>query len=64
MPGFLVAPLNALLGIRAGSKVSVINPPRGFVQLLSRLGNNFPMNVIINAECSTFGPAGGRTCDL
>ena len=37
MPGFLVAPLNAMLGIRAGSKVSVINPPKGFVQKLDPL---------------------------
>lgn len=33
----LISPLNAMLGIRTGSKVSVINPPRGFVQRLNPL---------------------------
>lgn len=33
----MIAPLNGLLGIRSGSKVSVINPPRGFVQKLNPL---------------------------
>ncbi len=33
----VIAPLSTMLGIRAGSKVSVINPPRGFVQKLNPL---------------------------
>ena len=32
-----ISPLNAMLGIRTGSKVSIINPPRGFVQRLNPL---------------------------
>jgi hypothetical protein len=32
-----LAPLAAMLGIRSGSKVSVINPPAGFVQRLNPL---------------------------
>ena len=34
---YLIAPLPAMLGIRAGSKVSVINPPAGFVHRLNPL---------------------------
>lgn len=33
----LLAPLAVMLGIRQGSKVSVINPPKGFVQKLNPL---------------------------
>ena len=36
-PFGLGSPLPTLLGIRAGHKVSVINPPRGFVQRLNPL---------------------------
>ena len=34
---FAIAPLATMLGIKAGTKVSVINPPRGFVQKLNPL---------------------------
>ena len=34
---FSLAPLNAMLGIRVGSKVSLINPPAGFVTRLNPL---------------------------
>jgi hypothetical protein len=37
MTPYALASLPAMLGIRAGSKVSVINPPRGFVQKLNPL---------------------------
>ncbi len=37
MTPYALASLPAMLGIRAGSKVSVINPPRGFVQQLNPL---------------------------
>lgn len=37
MTPFSIAALATMLGIRAGSKVSVINPPRGFVQKLNPL---------------------------
>ena len=37
MTHFAIAPLATMLGIKAGSKVSVINPPRGFVQKLNPL---------------------------
>ena len=37
MNPYALASLPAMLGIRAGSKVSVINPPRGFVQRLNPL---------------------------
>lgn len=37
MPPNLLTPLPVLLGIRSGSKVSVINPPPGFVQRLNPL---------------------------
>ncbi|WP_338864319.1 DUF3052 family protein [Myxococcus stipitatus] len=37
MTPYALASLPAMLGIRAGSKVSVINPPRGFVQRLNPL---------------------------
>jgi hypothetical protein len=33
----MIAPLCAMLGIRSGSKVSIINPPRGFMQQLNPL---------------------------
>jgi len=33
----LIAPLCSMLGIRSGSKVSIINPPRGFLQRLNPL---------------------------
>jgi hypothetical protein len=33
----MISPLCAMLGIRAGSKVSIINPPRGFMQQLNPL---------------------------
>ncbi len=33
----LLPPLTIMLGIKAGSKVSVINPPKGFVQKLNPL---------------------------
>ncbi|HLL53422.1 MAG TPA: DUF3052 family protein [Myxococcaceae bacterium] len=33
----IIAPLCAMLGIRSGSKVSIINPPRGFMQQLNPL---------------------------
>lgn len=36
-PFGLGAPLPQVLGIRAGTKISVINPPRGFVQRLNPL---------------------------
>ena len=36
-PPYSLAPLPTALGIRSGSKVSVINPPRGFVQRLNPL---------------------------
>src|SRR5260370_42697984 len=35
MPENALAPLAAVLGIRTGSKVSLINPPPGFVQRLN-----------------------------
>ncbi|MBI3183603.1 MAG: DUF3052 family protein [Myxococcales bacterium] len=34
---YLLAPLPSMLGIRQGSKVCVINPPKGFVQKLNPL---------------------------
>jgi hypothetical protein len=34
---YLLAPLPSMLGIRPGSKVSLINPPKGFVQRLNPL---------------------------
>lgn len=34
---FVSNPMNALLGIRPGAKVSIINPPRGFVSKLNPL---------------------------
>jgi len=37
MQPFPLAPLPVMLGIRAGSKVSVINPPSGFLQRLNPL---------------------------
>ena len=37
MTPYAMASLPSMLGIRAGSKVSVINPPRGFVQRLNPL---------------------------
>ncbi len=37
MTPFLLAPLPAMLGIRSGAKVSVINPPPGFAQRLNPL---------------------------
>ncbi|QRN99863.1 DUF3052 family protein [Archangium violaceum] len=37
MNPYAMASLPAMLGIKAGSKVSVINPPRGFVQRLNPL---------------------------
>lgn len=37
MTPYALASLPAMLGIKAGSKVSVINPPRGFVQKLNPL---------------------------
>ena len=37
MTPYSMASLPAMLGIRAGHKVSVINPPRGFVQRLNPL---------------------------
>ena len=37
MPENALAPLAAVLGIRTGSKVSLINPPPGFVQRLNPL---------------------------
>ncbi len=37
MTPYALAPLPAMLGIRPGYKVSVINPPRGFVQKLNPL---------------------------
>ncbi len=37
MSGFNLAPLNHTLGIRIGSKVSLINPPSGFVTRLNPL---------------------------
>jgi hypothetical protein len=37
MTPYALASLPAMLGIRAGTKVSVINPPRGFVQKLNPL---------------------------
>ncbi len=37
MTSYFLASLPAMLGIRAGSKVSVINPPSGFVQRLNPL---------------------------
>ncbi|MBJ6759229.1 DUF3052 domain-containing protein [Corallococcus sp. H22C18031201] len=37
MTPYALASLPTMLGIRAGSKVSVINPPRGFVQRLNPL---------------------------
>jgi hypothetical protein len=37
MTEYALAPLAAVLGIRSGSKVSVINPPSGFVQRLNPL---------------------------
>src|SRR3954463_10764840 len=33
----MIAPLCAMLGIRTGSKVSIMNPPRGFMQKLNPL---------------------------
>jgi hypothetical protein len=37
MAPYALAPLPAMLGIRTGSKVSVINPPSGFAQRLNPL---------------------------
>ncbi|HLM48212.1 DUF3052 family protein [Archangium sp.] len=37
MTPYAMASLPAMLGIKSGSKVSVINPPRGFVQQLNPL---------------------------
>ena len=37
MTTYSIAPLPTMLGIRAGSKVSVINPPSGFAQRLNPL---------------------------
>jgi hypothetical protein len=37
MTEYALAPLATALGIRAGSKVSIINPPAGFVQRLNPL---------------------------
>ncbi|MFZ5467859.1 MAG: DUF3052 domain-containing protein [Myxococcota bacterium] len=37
MSPYLLSPLPAMLGIRAGSKVSLLNPPPGFVQRLNPL---------------------------
>jgi Protein of unknown function (DUF3052) len=37
MSEYTLAPLAAVLGIRSGSKVSIINPPAGFVQRLNPL---------------------------
>lgn len=37
MTPYALASLPAMLGIRSGTKVSVINPPRGFVQKLNPL---------------------------
>ena len=37
MTPYALASLPAMLGIRSGTKISIINPPRGFVQKLNPL---------------------------